>query len=101
MRGQLRLPERVERGSDVFNPSVLNMRWVRGRRILWNAIPVPRPRDLRRHVIDLKTRNATPLRTAPWSRATCCYVASVAGYGDGCRRKATLFMGQDTSGRER
>jgi hypothetical protein len=66
----LRLPVRVERPRDVFNPSVLGVRLVPGRRILSNAIPVPRPRDLRRHPIDLRTRNATPLRSG------CCVRAS-------------------------
>ena len=38
-RGLLRLPVRPERPRDVFNPSVLSVRWVPGRRILSNAIP--------------------------------------------------------------
>jgi hypothetical protein len=38
-RGLLRLPVRVERPKDVFNPSVLSVRWVPGRRILSNATP--------------------------------------------------------------
>jgi hypothetical protein len=38
-RGLLRLPVRVERPRDVFNPSVLSVRLVPGRRILSNAIP--------------------------------------------------------------
>jgi hypothetical protein len=59
-RGWLRLPGRVERPRDVFNPSVLNVRWVPGRRILLNVTPVPRPRDLRRHPIDLKRRMQRP-----------------------------------------
>jgi hypothetical protein len=38
----------------------LNPRWAPGRRILLKATPVPRPRDLRRQAIELKTRNPTP-----------------------------------------
>jgi hypothetical protein len=38
-RGLLRLPVRVEPPRDVFNPSVLSVRLVPGRRILSNAIP--------------------------------------------------------------
>jgi hypothetical protein len=38
-RGLLRLPVRVEPPRDVFNPRVLNKRWVPGRRILSNATP--------------------------------------------------------------
>ena len=38
-RGLLRLPVRVERPTDVFNPSVLSVRLVPGRRIFSNAIP--------------------------------------------------------------
>jgi hypothetical protein len=38
-RELLRLPVRVERPRDVFNPSVLSERGVRGRRISSNAIP--------------------------------------------------------------
>jgi hypothetical protein len=74
-RGLLRLPVRVERPRDVFNPSALNVRWVPGRRILSNATPVPRPRDPHRHPIDLKTRNATPLRAGSRLRAAGGYVA--------------------------
>jgi hypothetical protein len=35
----LGLPVRVERPREVFNPSVLSVRWVPGRRISSNAIP--------------------------------------------------------------
>jgi hypothetical protein len=35
----LRLPVRVERPRDFFTSSVLNVRWVPGRRILLNATP--------------------------------------------------------------
>jgi hypothetical protein len=38
-RGLLRLPVRVERPRDVFNPSVLSARLLPGRRILLNATP--------------------------------------------------------------
>ena len=38
-RGLLRLPVRVEQPRDVFNPSVLSVRSVPGRRISSNAIP--------------------------------------------------------------
>jgi hypothetical protein len=37
--GLLRLPVRVERPRDVFNPSVFDVRWAPGRRILSNATP--------------------------------------------------------------
>ena len=42
-RGLPRLPLRVERPKDAFNPSVLNVRWVPERRILSNATPANGP----------------------------------------------------------
>jgi hypothetical protein len=37
-RGLLRLPVRVERPRDVFNPSALNVRWVPGRPVAPQAL---------------------------------------------------------------
>jgi hypothetical protein len=78
-RGLLRLPVRVERPRDVFNPSLLSVRWVPG--VASYRAPSQQTVCLRRHPIDLKTQNATPLRARSWSRATCCYVAWVDAYG--------------------
>jgi len=53
-----RLPVRVERPRDAFNPNVLNLRWPRG--VASYRTPSQQTVCLRRHPIELKTRNATP-----------------------------------------
>src|ERR1700740_1713222 len=57
-RGLPRLPLRVERPKDVFNPSVLNVRLVLG--VAAYSTSYRQTVCLRRHPIDLKKRNATP-----------------------------------------
>jgi hypothetical protein len=83
-RGLLRLPVRVELPRNVFYPSVLSVRCVPGRpvapqalrrRIASHQTPYQQKVCLRRDPIELKTRNATPLRAGSWSRARCCYFA--------------------------
>src|SRR6201993_1594395 len=56
-RGLPRLPLRVERPKDVFNPSVLNMRLVQG--VASYLTSYQQTVCLRRHPIDLKKRHAT------------------------------------------
>ena len=79
-------------------------RALRPRGVASHCTPHQQTGCLRRHAIDLKTRNATPLRTAPWSCATCRYVASVDAYGDGCRTKPRYLwhttLGREASGSE-
>jgi hypothetical protein len=58
--GLPRLPLRLERSKDVFNPRVLNVRLVQG--VASYLTSYQQTVCLRRHPIDLKTRNATPLR---------------------------------------
>jgi hypothetical protein len=69
MRELLRLPARVERPRDVFNPTVLNV--CLGP---WGVASYRTPHQqkvfLRRHPIDLNT-NATPLRPGSWLPAMC------------------------------
>src|ERR1700741_2390260 len=62
-RGLPRLPLRVERPKDVFNPSVLNVRLVQG--VASYLTSYQQTVCLRRHPIDLKKRNATPLIVDP------------------------------------
>jgi hypothetical protein len=57
-RGLPRLPLRVERPKDVFNPRVLNVRLVQGAASYLTSYQ--QTVCLRRHPIDLKKRNATP-----------------------------------------
>jgi hypothetical protein len=77
--GLPRLPLRVERPKDVFNPSVLNVRLVQG--VASYLTSYQQPVCLRRHPIDLKKRNATPLRSGWWLRVTYCYVAYLDAHG--------------------
>ena len=58
--GLLWLPVRLERPRDVFKPSVLKVRWVPG--VASYRTPCQQTVFLRRHPIDLKTWNATPLQ---------------------------------------
>src|SRR6202008_1716959 len=71
--GLPRLPLRAERPKDVFNPSVLNLRLVQG--VASYLTSYQQTVCLRRHPIDLKQRNATPLRSGWWLRVTYRYVA--------------------------
>jgi hypothetical protein len=79
-RGLLRLPVRAERPGDVFNPSVLSVRWVPGRRILSNAIPA---NGLSAPTFD-RSEDAecnAPPNGVLVGGATRCYVASVDAHG--------------------
>jgi hypothetical protein len=67
-RGLPRLPLRVERPKDVFNRNVLNVRLVQG--VASYLTSYQQTVCLRRHPIDLKKRNATPLRSGWWLRVT-------------------------------
>jgi hypothetical protein len=72
-RGLPRLPLRVERPKDVFNPGVLNVRRVQG--VASYLTSYQQTVCLRRHPIDLNKRNATALRSGRWLRVTYSYVA--------------------------
>jgi hypothetical protein len=63
----------VELPKDVFNPIWLNVRLVQG--VASYLTSYQQIVCLRRHPIDLKKRNATPLRSGWWLRVTYCYVA--------------------------
>src|SRR5215831_11640823 len=54
------VPVRVERPRDVFNPSVLKVRWVPG--VASYRTPYQQTVFLLRHPMDLKTWDATPLQ---------------------------------------
>jgi hypothetical protein len=69
----------VERPKDVFNPSVLNVRLIQG--VASYLTSYQQTVCLRRHPIELKKRNATPLRSGWWLRVTYCYVAYLDAYG--------------------
>jgi hypothetical protein len=88
-RGLPRLPLRVERPKDVFNPSGLNVRLVQG--VASYLTSYQQTVCLRRHPIDLKERNATPLRSGSCVRAIHCYVLRSTPMGS-CRTRGGAYL---------
>jgi hypothetical protein len=58
MRRLLRLPVRVVRYGNAFNPSVLNVRRVQGRRVLLSATPAQGPSAATSHRLENDECNA-------------------------------------------